>query len=98
MQVLIQYDPSDLEIPQLCDVFFRHPQLGEWMYKIKGVGHIPITSNIVSIATPLGLKINSNVQFRNPFEMQQTFKISLECNSIAKNFTVFLCYLYFLIV
>mmetsp|Transcript_18627 Transcript_18627/g.36432 ORF Transcript_18627/g.36432 Transcript_18627/m.36432 type:complete len:3020 (+) Transcript_18627:106-9165(+) len=78
IQVSITYIPSLLGEWQHGQLSFSHPSVGEWVYQARGIGEKPGAMPSVSIHTPVGKRLSTNLAFRNPFAQQITCKVALE--------------------
>ncbi len=75
--VTLTYSASLLKEVQNCEVTFRHPQVGEWIYLASGQGVESSTVTVVDVVSPVGQSQSVTAPFRNPFDKELNIKVSL---------------------
>jgi hypothetical protein len=90
VEVKLSYMPSELSVEQACDVMFRHPSAGEWLYKVQGVGVAPSSMQTIEISTPLYHKSTNTIPFRNPFDTPLEVKVSMSNATLGNTYALFL--------
>jgi len=65
--VTIEYSPSSLGVQEDSQIVFEHPMVGQWVYKVSGMGVPPGEPNKVSVVAQVNRPMSSTITFRNPF-------------------------------
>jgi len=65
--VAIDYSPSSLGLTEEAQITFEHPTVGQWVYKLQGVGLPPIEARQVTIVAQVNRPVSSTITFKNPF-------------------------------
>jgi hypothetical protein len=65
--VTIEYNPSSLGVPEEAQIFFEHPIVGIWGYKVQGVGLQPEQAKKVTVVAQVNRPVSSTITFKNPF-------------------------------
>lgn len=65
--VTIEYSPSSLGVQEESQVTFEHPSVGQWVYKLTGVGLPPQEPKKVSVVAQINRPVSSTITFKNPF-------------------------------
>lgn len=63
----IDYSPSSLGLTEEAQITFEHPVVGQWVYKLQGVGLPPIESRQVTVVAQVNRPVSSTITFKNPF-------------------------------
>jgi len=65
--VVIEYSPSSLGVQEESQVVFEHPSVGQWIYKLQGLGLPPIEARKVTVVAQVSRAVSSTITFKNPF-------------------------------
>ena len=90
VEVKLTYTPSAIGEPQTCDVVYRHPSVGEWLYTVAGTGVAPAAEQAIDISTPLYHKSTNTIPFRNPFDHPLEVKVSMSAATLGNTYALFL--------
>jgi len=63
----IDYSPSSLGLTEEAQITFEHPVVGQWVYKLQGVGLPPIEARQVTVVAQVKRPVSSTITFKNPF-------------------------------
>merc|ERR1719440_741626 len=86
--VVIEYNPSSLGIPEEAQIFFEHPVVGIWAYKVQGVGLQPEEAKKVTVVAQVNRPVSSTITFKNPFLETIHAVITLESRSEKNVFSL----------
>ncbi|KEG09190.1 hypothetical protein DQ04_05641000 [Trypanosoma grayi] len=81
LTVDIVYTPTAVNKPQEATLKLYNPDLGEWRYVCRGVGHQPATSAPVECVCEVGGNVSVTLKIKNPFEVPMIPVAKLECGS-----------------
>eukprot|EP00927_Polykrikos_kofoidii_P033789 TRINITY_DN28631_c0_g1_i1.p1 TRINITY_DN28631_c0_g1~~TRINITY_DN28631_c0_g1_i1.p1 ORF type:complete len:1661 (+),score=302.97 TRINITY_DN28631_c0_g1_i1:478-4983(+) len=65
--ITIEYSPSNLGIVEEAQIIFEHPTVGQWAYRVQGVGLAPSEPKQVSVVAQVNRPVSSTITFKNPF-------------------------------
>ena len=78
LTLTVTYNPSSLNEPEVAEISLRHPEVGEFVYRCRGLGTRPSTMPQLDISGTFG-RVSSHIsQFRNPFPTPCTFNVNLQ--------------------
>jgi len=91
--VTIEYNPSSLHVPNMntpeeAQIFFEHPIVGIWAYKVQGVGTEPGEAKKVTAVAQVNRPVSQTITFKNPFLDTIHAVITLESKSEKNVFTL----------
>lgn len=79
--VTIEYSPASLNTVEDAQIFFEHPIVGQWAYKVQGQGLPPAEPRKVQVVAQVGRPTSSTITFKNPFLESVSALILLESRS-----------------
>jgi len=65
--VTIEYSPASLGVEEEAQIILEHPQVGQWVYQLSGVGKPPSEAKVVTVVAQVNQPVSSTITFRNPF-------------------------------
>lgn len=65
--VVIEYSPSSLGVKEEAQIFFEHPVVGQWVYRVFGVGLPPLEAKELTVVAQVSRPVSSTITFKNPF-------------------------------
>jgi hypothetical protein len=65
--VAIEYSPSSLGEQEEANIFFEHPVVGSWAYKVTGIGLPPDEAKQLTVVAQVSRPVSSTITFKNPF-------------------------------
>jgi len=65
--VTIEYSPSSLGVQEESQIVFEHPSVGQWIYKLAGIGLQPAEARKVTVVAQVNRPVSSTITFKNPF-------------------------------
>lgn len=63
----IEYSPSNFEVEEDAQIIFEHATMGQWIYKLKGIGLAPAEANNVTVVAQVNRPASATITFKNPF-------------------------------
>jgi len=76
-KVKIQYTPSAIGKIQSSEIVFQHPSVGEWHYKVTGLGLMPGRRTVFHVISEMFNRTNKTITFRNAFPEPLSVKVGL---------------------
>jgi len=86
--ITIEYNPSSLGVPEEAQIFFEHPVVGIWVYKVQGVGTQPEEAKKVTVVAQVNRPVSQTITFKNPFLDTIHAIITLESRSEKNVFSL----------
>merc|ERR1740121_1579087 len=65
--VTIEYSPSSLGVQEEAQIFFEHQVVGQWGYKVQGIGLPPLEAKKINVIAQVNRPVSSTITFKNPF-------------------------------
>lgn len=65
--VTIEYSPSQLGNREESSIYFEHPSVGQWIYKVSGIGLEPREARQVQVVAQVNRPVSQTITFKNPF-------------------------------
>jgi len=73
----IKYTPSKVGVVQSGIISFRSREIGDWVYKVTGIGKPPIPVSPMIVESSIGTSTSGSIMFSNPFSFPSTFEAIL---------------------
>ena len=76
-QVEIRYIPSSVGSQETCTIGFKSTEVGDWYYKLTGVGKPPVPLSPVIVESLIELSTSGQIIFTNPFPKTTRYEVVL---------------------
>merc|ERR1719161_2536405 len=86
--VTIEYSPASLGQVEEAQIVLEHPAVGQWIYRVSGVGLPPAEAKPVTVVAQVNRPVSSTITFKNPFLEAIQAMILLETKSEKGVFTL----------